>query len=342
MKRYWSAVGAVLLLGVTATAALAQQPAPTAEQRAYEAKVKDMLQRQQPQTGDIALPEAKATLHLGKDYYYLDAKAAREVIVDAWGNPAAQADGVLGLVFPAGKTFLDDDAWGAVITYDQSGYVKDDDAASTDFDALMGDMKSGEEDRNKERSEAGYPPIHLVGWAERPAYDRAHHSVIWARDIRFGDAAEGTLNYDVRLLGRFGVLSLNMISTMSHLPEVKAAAAKFGGSVTFDQGARYADFVPDVDKVAEYGIGGLVAAGAGLLAAKKLGVLALMLAFGKKLLIPIILFFGVAWRWIKGKFGGNKAAEEEAYAYEAPVESDTETVPEAPAEEDSRPKLSKD
>ncbi|MCI4589446.1 DUF2167 domain-containing protein [Sphingobium sp. BYY-5] len=337
MKRMWGAVGAMLLIGATPGTLLAQQPAPSAEQRAYEAKIKDMLQRQQPQTGDIALPEAKATLRLGKDYYYLDAKAAREVIVDAWGNPAAQADGVLGLVFPAGKTFMDEDAWGAVITYDQSGYVKDDDAASTDFDALMTEMKSGEADRNKERTEAGYPPVHLAGWAERPTYDRAHHSVIWARDIRFGDVAEGTLNYDVRLLGRHGVLSLNMISTMSHLSEVKAAAAKFGGSVTFDQGARYADFIPNVDKVAEYGIGGLVAAGAGLLAAKKLGFLALMLAFGKKLLLPIILVFGVGWRWIKGRLGRGKAAEQETVAYEAPVESEAEPIAETPEEGAPRP-----
>ncbi|HUD92339.1 DUF2167 domain-containing protein [Sphingobium sp.] len=343
MRNMWGAVGAMLLFGATPGPVLAQQSAPTAEQRAYEVKVKDMLQRQQPQTGDIALPDAKATLHLGKDYYYyLDAKAAREVIVDAWGNPAAQADGVLGLVFPAGKTFLDDDAWGAVITYDQSGYVKDDDAASTDFDALMTDMKSGEEERNKERADAGYPPVHLVGWAERPAYDRAHHSVVWARNLQFGSGGDGSLNYDVRLLGRFGVLSLNMISTMSHLPEVKAAASKFGASVTFDQGARYADFVPDVDKVAEYGIGGLVAAGAGLLAAKKLGFLALILAFGKKLLIPIILFFGVGWRWIKAKFSRTKPEAEETAAHETVADeplapSEAEPTVDAPAASAPRP-----
>jgi uncharacterized membrane-anchored protein len=336
MKRLWSVVGALLLIGATPGLLLAQQPAPTAEQRAYEAKVKDMLQRHEPRTGDIVLPDAKATLYLGKEYYYLDAEAAREIIVDAWGNPAAQADGVLGLVFPVGKTFLDEDAWGAVITYDQSGYVKDDDAASTDYDALMDEMKSGEEQRNKERTEADYSAVHLIGWAERPTYDRGHHSVIWARNIRFGDAATNTLNYDVRLLGRYGVLSLNMISTMPNLSEVKAAAAKFSGSVTFNQGARYADFVPNVDKVAEYGIGGLVAAGAGLLAAKKLGFLALVLAFGKKLLLPIILVVGLAWRWVKSRFG--RAEQEEVADYTASTDSDTD--PALETQSDSTPRNS--
>lgn len=322
MNRLLAAASAALLLGAAPSAVIAQSTTPTAAeqqaaQKAYEAKVKAVLQQQRPRTGDIAIPEAKATLHLGKAYYYLDAKDAREVIVDIWGNPAAQADGVLGLVFPAGKTFVDEDAWGAVITYEQSGYVKDDDAASTDYDALMTDMKSGEEASNAERTKAGYPTIHLVGWAERPAYDKAHHSVVWARDLRFGGAGEDTLNYDVRLLGRYGVLSLNMISTMSHLPEVKAAATKFSNSVTFDGGARYADFNPDLDKVAEYGVGGLIAAGAGLLVAKKLGVIALALAFGKKLLIPIILVFGGGWRWIKSKFGKKDAVVETAEAQAA-------------------------
>ncbi|MGC4250850.1 MAG: DUF2167 domain-containing protein [Sphingobium sp.] len=323
------AIAFLLCLGVSASA---QQPSAE-QQRAYEAKVNEVLARQKRQTGDISIPEAKATLHLGKDYYFLDAEDAREVIVDFWGNPPEQAKDVLGLVFPARKSFVDEDAWGAVITYEQSGYVKDDDAASTDYDALMTDMQAGEEDRNKARTEAGYRPVHLAGWAERPIYDRDHHSVIWARDLRFAGTAEGSLNYDVRLLGRYGVLSLNMVSGMSHLADVKAAARKFGASVNFDQGARYADYVPNVDKAAEYGIGGLIAAGAGVAAVKKLGLLAVILAFGKKLLLPIILIFGVAGRWLKGLFG-RKAADED-FIHESPVDDETQPdVTADPAEPD--------
>ena len=191
-------------------------------------------------------------------------------------------------------------------------------------------VKQADLKRNKERADAGYPAIQLVGWAERPAYDKAHHSVIWARDMRFGNAQEDTLNYDVRLLGRYGVLSLNMVSTMSQLPSVKAAAAKFGASVSYDAGARYADYVPNVDKVAEYGIGGMIAAGAGLLAAKKLGLIALILAFGKKLLIPIILVFGGGWRWIKRRLGKGKGEEEVAPLEPEPVAADAPEEESAP------------
>ena len=312
MKRTLGAVALALFLCAAPASVSAQSDrTESAQQQAFAVKVKDMLRRQHPQKGDIAIPAAKATLHLGTDYYYLNAAEAKEVIIDMWGNPASSAEGGLGLVFPAGKTFVDEDAWGAVITYEDSGYVTDDDAKSADYDALLNDMKAGEETENKQRAEAGYPAIHLVGWAERPTYDGTHHSVVWARNIGFAANKENSLNYDVRLLGRFGVLSLNMVSTMSHLPEVKAAAAKFGASATFDQGARYADFVPDVDKTAGYGIAGLVAAGAGVAVAKKLGLIAIILAFGKKLLIPIVLLFGVLGRRIKGLFGRKSEAEVE-------------------------------
>jgi hypothetical protein len=70
----------------------------------------------------------------------------------------------------------------------------------------------------------------------------------------------------------------------------------------------------------------MIAAGAGLLAAKKLGLIALIVAFGKKLLIPIILVFGGGWRWIKRRLG--KGEEEEV----APLEPES-VAADAPEEE---------
>ena len=117
--------------------------------------------------------------------------------------------------------------------------------------------------------------------------------MIWARDIEFGKQADHTLNYDVRILGRSGVLSLNTVSSMSKLAEVRPAAATLATVAEFDRGSRYADFDPNLDKKAEYGVAGLVAAGLGVVAAKKLGLLALILLGGKKLLV-VVLAFGAA------------------------------------------------
>jgi uncharacterized membrane-anchored protein len=278
---FMAAVAAVLCWAP----ASAQQP--SASQQEYMKRMAALQQSLHPATGDVTIPEAKAVLHLGSSYYFLPAEEARRVLVDAWGNHPDDARDVLGLVIPAGKTFLDD-VWGAVITYDAMGYVSDEDAHSADYDKILADLKSGEDEENAERTKQGYPATHLVGWAEPPHYDQTAHSVVWARNIQVDGHTDNSLNYDVRLLGRYGVLSLNMISGMSQLGDTRQAAGLFAGTAEFTSGSRYADYQPGVDKEAGIGIAGLVAAGIGVAAAKKLGLLAVILAFGKKFIILIV------------------------------------------------------
>ena len=287
----------MLALAIALPAAATAQHEPTAAQvRAVEANL-------HPQTGDIAIPGANATLHLGQGYYYLPPDEAKRVLTDVWGNPPAVADGVLGIVLPAGKT-ASSSVWGAVITYENSGYVTDDDAQTADYDGILTQLRSGEEENNRQRREQGYPAMNLVGWAQPPAYDRATHSVVWARDLKVAGSPVDSLNYDVRLLGRGGVLSLNMLADMPHLDEVRAAAASFGRTAEFTAGQRYADFSEAKgDKRAGYGLAGLVAAGVGIAAAKKLGLLALALGFGKKFLVIIAVALAGAKRLFGKLFG---------------------------------------
>jgi uncharacterized membrane-anchored protein len=136
---------------------------------------------------------------------------------------------------------------------------------------------------NQERVASGYEAIELVGWASEPYYDHANKILHWAKEIRFGDADENTLNYNVRILGRKGVLVLNAISGMNSLPEVQANIATVTGSVTFEDGHSYFDFNPDVDEVAAWTIGGLVA---GKVLAKA-GFFALILKFWKLIAVAV-------------------------------------------------------
>lgn len=263
--------------------------APT-DQAAFE-------KRLHKRTGDVVVPGTDATLHLGSKYYFLDAGEAKDVLVKLWGNPPSSADDVLGIVMPADKTVLDN-SWGAVITWDGSGYVTDDDAATANYDKVLDDIRAGEADDNAQRQKSGYPAMHVVGWAQPPSYDKASHSLVWARDIKFGNAPVDGLNYDVRSLGRHGVLSLNMLWDMSHLADTRTAAAELGKAVAFDKGAAYTDYDKSVDKTAEYGLAGLVAAGAGIVVAKKLGLLAIMFGFGKWILIGLAAVGATMRRWI--------------------------------------------
>lgn len=284
-----------------AVLALIAAPLPVTAQNAAPPQVVELVKSLKPQHGKVPIPSAQATLDLGDSYDFYGGTDAKTILVNIWGNPPQSADGVLGIVMPSGKSPLSD-SWGAVVTFEETGYVSDEDAAEVDYAELLGQLREGESASNEERKEAGYAPMHLVGWAEQPHYDSGTHSVVWARDIKVDGSTDDSLNYDVRSLGRKGVLSLNLISTMPHLPEVRSAAQAFATHASFDTGARYADFDSSVDKKAEYGIGGLIAAGAGVAVAKKLGIFAILLKFLKPLLIGVVALFALMRNKIAGLF----------------------------------------
>ncbi|MCL9999942.1 MAG: DUF2167 domain-containing protein [Erythrobacter sp.] len=293
-------------------------------------EVVKLLDSLNPVNGKVGLPEARATLDLGEEYIFYGKEDAAKILVQLWGNPPQAAEGVLGLVMPKGSTPASD-AWGAVVSFEKTGYVSDEDAATTDYDELLTAMQEGTNEANTARAEAGYPTIALVGWAESPTYDKATHSVVWAQNLRFSDSDKNGLNYDVRTLGRYGVLSLNLISSMDKLGEVRVAAKQFAQHANFDAGARYGDFDPATDAAAEYGIGGLIAAGAGVAVAKKLGLFGtigvFLVKFLKPILVGVALLFGGLWQAFKGRLFGRRQEEE---VYEDPGYD--ETGPEAGAD----------
>lgn len=300
--RQFAPVLAAVFVGV-ATPALAsdQPPAPVTASRP-DISWQDRLEHH---TGVIALPAAHPRLNLGQDYYFLDAAAAKRVLTEGWGNPPEAGDGVLGMIVPTQFKPLDAASWGAVITYQDVGYVSDKDAREIDYAKLLEQMREAEGDSNARRKEAGYPTIHLAGWAERPSYDPARHVAIWAQDLAIGDGDAHSLNYDIRLLNRQGVLSLNVISSMADLQAVRSAAGSIAQAAVFDPGSTYADHAKG-DKVAEFGVAGLVAAGLGLAAAKKFGLLAILLLVAKKGFVVIAAAFASIVAWLRQRAGGKK------------------------------------
>ncbi len=275
----------------------------TPQQKALLQKYAAVAKALHPQYGEVRVGSTNATLHLARDYYFLPADQARRVLVEAWGNAPEAAANVLGMVFPRGANFADN-PWGAVITYSGAGYVSDKDAKTTDYNKMLQSIWDSEEDDNAVRKQRGYAPVHLVGWAQPPYYDQSHHTLVWARNLRFGNQTDDTLNYDVRALGRRGVLSMNIVSTMSRLGTVRSAAAKLQNIASFDSGARYEDYKAGSDKTAEYGVAGLVAAGIGVVAAKKLGLLALGIVFFKKIAALVIAGLVAIGAWFRRLFAG--------------------------------------
>ena len=148
-------------------------------------------------------------------------------------------------------------------------------------------MQASVLENNAERKKQGYPGIHLMGWAEKPSYAKDTHKLYWAKDLMV-DGGEHSLNYNVRVLGREGVLNLNAIASMQQIEAIKKEMQQVTAFTEFTEGNRYTDFDSKTDKVAEYGLAALVAGGV----ASKLGLfgklLALLLAFKKVLLLAVV------------------------------------------------------
>lgn len=261
------------------------------------------------QYGEISLGEGMAKLKVPKGFKYLDATQAEYVLTELWGNPASGTS--LGMLVPENKGVLNDDTWVFDIEFEEMGYVKDDDAAEIDYTELLATMKKDMAEGNKERVANGYEEIELIGWAAKPFYDNEKKTLHWAKELNFGGAETNTLNYNVRLLGRKGVLMLNAIAGMNSLPEVRQNIPLVLNSVSFEQGHSYFDFDPDVDDVAAWTIGSLVA---GKLLTK-VGFFALLLKFWKIIAVALVSGGGALFRFLKGR-----KKEEEVYVTETEKE----------------------
>jgi len=230
-------------------------------------------------TGKVKLPDGVATLDVPQDFYYLGPDDTQTVLVKVWGNPPGHKK--QGMLFPAGMTPFDRNAWGVTIDYSDDGYVSDKDADEINYDKLLQQMKEAAAEANKARKREGYEDIELVGWAAKPFYNKGEHKLYWAKEIRFGSQPVNTLNYNIRVLGRKGYLVLNFIAGMDQKAVIDSKLKSVLAMADFNPGYRYSEFNPDMDKVAAYGIGGLVA-GAVL---SKTGMLTAALLLFKKLWI---------------------------------------------------------
>jgi len=240
-----------------------------------------------------------ASLEIPKGFKYLDGAQAASVLHDVWKNPYAPS---LGMLFPVDKGPYDPSCWAVDITYEETGHVKDDDARDTKYDELLKQMQERVRESNPERIKEGGRAMELTGWAEPPSYDSKAHKLYWAKNLRDLADSVDVLNYNIRVLGRKGVLVLNAIGGLEQLAEIKTQTPTILAATNFTSGNTYEEFNSSVDKVAAYGIAGLIAGGilakTGLFA--KLGILLL------KFLKPLLVVIAGAGAWIMRFFKGRR------------------------------------
>jgi uncharacterized membrane-anchored protein len=162
------------------------------------------------QYGTVNLENGIGSFNIPQGFKFLGPEEARIVLEQLWGNPEDAS--TLGLIVPENAGVTGDDSWAFIVTYDEMGFVKDDDADDIDYEELLGSMQEDVETANEERLKLGYEAVTLVGWASEPFYDKDKKVLHWAKELKFGEAQDNTLNYNVRILGRKGVMVLNAVS----------------------------------------------------------------------------------------------------------------------------------
>ena len=201
--------------------------------------------------------------------------------------------------------------WFVVYEYDPTGYVKDDEKTKLDARKIFEALKEGNDAGNRMRRRRGWDEIFLAGWQRRPYYDENTHNLTWA--LRVYSGADTTINHSVRLLGRGGVMKVDLVISPTAFEDALPAFDAMIAGTTFVPGQTYAEWRSG-DKVAKYGLTALVAGGAGA-AAMKLGL------FGKlwkvivtgaaalgKALVAAVVAIGAFFKRLFGKRDKDTAA----------------------------------
>ena len=249
--------------------------------------------------GDIA------QISVPKGYRFTD-KTGAQKFLELTQNPSDGDE--LGALIP----IVDKDAniWFVVFEFNDTGYVRDNEKDNLDSNAMLESIKKATEESNKTREQKGWPDFHVVEWSHAPYYDPRTHNLTWAilgESQVPGKPKEQAVNYSVRLLGRRGVMKVDLILEPH---QVSATVPEFQGLLdgfSFTPGQTYADWRSG-DKVAEYGLTALIVGGAAT-AALKTG---LLLKFWKVIVAAFLAFVAFLKRiyaYIKRLLTG-KAGEE--------------------------------
>ncbi|CAG9233045.1 conserved exported hypothetical protein [Paraburkholderia caribensis] len=189
-----------------------------------------------------------------KGYVSLD-PADTTALMDRMQNPGVQNT---WLYAPEGLK-----RWFSVIRYEDTGHVKDDE--TIDPAAILEQLKKGNELSNEERRKRGWAELHLIGWQIEPHYESDTKRLSWATLNESN--GEKVVNYTTKVLSRTGVATITLVTDPASLDQSVADLKAQLDGFAFNANQTYSEF-RDGDKIAEYGLTGLIVGGAAAAAVK--------------------------------------------------------------------------
>jgi uncharacterized membrane-anchored protein len=250
--------------------AAAEAPSTAAEEESEDSEFGKLIKSLDWVKDGAGKLGGRASIKVPAGYLFTGAPGTVK-LMEAHGNLTSGTE--LGYLTP------EDMNWFAVFEFDDCGYVKDDDKDGLDAAKLLEQMQEGQKLANEELTKRGMPTFEVVGWHTPPFYNTQTNNLEWA--IRLSSGGDETINYKTKLLGRRGVMDVVLACKEEQMSKVVPAYQELLKGFSFNQDENYASFTKG-DKIAEYGLTGLIVGG-GLLVAAKSGLLAKLwkpIAFG--------------------------------------------------------------
>ncbi len=248
----------------------------------------------------VAKIEDHAEIEIPKGFVFTGKKGTVK-LMEMMGNLTNDRE----VAFLAPATVFDEksqESWFAVFEFNDVGYLKDADKEKIEPDKILEGMKEGVKTGNEQRKSRGLPTMEVLGWAVEPHYDPKTNNLEWGLHLKVtserkrGEKTETevseVINYDVRLLGRHGVMQSTLVLGPAQLKATLPKFRKILAGYQFSSGAKYAEYKQG-DKIAKIGLIGLIGAG-GLAVAAKTG----LLKYVGKFFLPILLAIGAFFKAI--------------------------------------------
>ena len=191
--------------------------------------------------------------------------------------------------------------------FDKEGYVKLDDWDDIDTNAFIKEKEKLYKSANTERAANGASQVASVKWLKEPVLYREHNAVEYSFIVEWTPAINDeirsntfTADSNVLILGRYGYIESNFVSNYDDYEINLPYFEDIKNEYQFPETKTYSDYKQG-DKIAAYGIGGLVAASLGIKGIAKAGLMATLLLFLKKAWFLILIPFAFIGRLFKGK-----------------------------------------
>ncbi len=224
------------------------------------------------ESGDIG---SNSMIKVQEGQYHLNGSDANK-LMQMYGNPPSRYDGAIVAL---------DDSYAITFNFSSEGYVKDDEKEELDADELLKAFKAADKEGNKQRLAAGLDSMTTIGWAFEPHYNENTNNLEWAVIYQSSDGSQ-TVNHNIKILGRKGVMNATLLCDPGQLENLRPMLDKTLAGFEYKPGNKYSEF-QEGDKIADYGLKGLLIGG-GLLAAGKLGLFGLLAKYLKPIIGGIV------------------------------------------------------